>query len=278
MRLKKIFNKNILILGSRGMLGNQVYKYFKNNKYKVSKLNKRIEIYNANNIIKKLNLREKSIIINCIGKIKQKEKNFKKLFFINSIFPYKLSYLLNKKHLLIHPSTDCVFNGNKKSYYKLNSDKDSNDIYGISKSIAELALERRKNTLIIRTSIIGISKSKKDLLSWFLSQKKKIFGYTNHFWNGVTTLEWCKKVEYLIANSKNLTNKSLIIQLGTKKTYSKYDMLNIFKKIFEKKIKILKKKKNYTNRTLKPTLLSNDLTTQLIDFRNNQINNLKLYE
>jgi hypothetical protein len=55
-------------------------------------------------------------------------------------------------------------------------------------------------------------------------------------------------------------------------------MLNIFKKIFEKKIKILKKKKNYTNRTLKPTLLSNDLTTQLIDFRNNQINNLKLYE
>ena len=58
--------------------------------------------------------------------------------------------------------------------------------------------------------------------------------------------------------------------MGTKKTYSKYKMLNIFKKIFNKKIKILKKKKNYINRTLKPSTFSKNLSEQLIEFNNNK--------
>jgi dTDP-4-dehydrorhamnose reductase len=275
MRSKKILHNKIIVLGSKGMLGNQVYKYFKNKKYKVSKLDERIKFKNVENIINKINLRGKSIIINCIGKTKQKEKDFEKLFFINSILPYKLSYLLNKKHILVHPSTDCVFAGNKKGYYKLDSDRDSNDIYGISKSFAEIALEKRNNTLIVRTSIIGISKSKKDLLSWFLNQKKEIFGYSNHYWNGVTTLEWCKKIEYLI---KNLNNKSITVQLGTKKIYSKYIMLSIFKKIFNKKIKIFKKKKEHINRALMPSVFSKNLNTQLIEFNNNIIKRKTLYK
>ena len=246
MRLKKILNsykKNILVLGSKGMLGKQVYQYFKNKKYKVFRLDKKIKFENVDNIIKKINLRKRLIIINCIGKIKQKDNDFEKLFFINSIFPYKLSYLLNTKHLLIHPSTDCIFNGNKTGYYKLDSKRDSNDKYGISKSLGEAALEKRNNTLIIRTSIIGITKSKKDFLSWFLNQEKKVYGYSNHYWNGVTTLEWCKKIEQLLNKTKNLNYKTKTIQLGTKIIYSKYKMLNIFKKVFGNKIKILKKKK-----------------------------------
>jgi hypothetical protein len=47
-------------------------------------------------------------------------------------------------------------------------------------------------------------------------------------------------------------------------------MLNIFKKIFNKKIKILKKKKNYINRTLKPSTFSKNLSEQLIEFNNNK--------
>jgi dTDP-4-dehydrorhamnose reductase len=270
MRLKKILNsykKNILVLGSSGMLGKQVFQYFKNKKYKVSRLDTKIKFENVDNFIKKINLRKKLIIINCIGKIKQKEKNFENLFFINTIFPHKLSYLLDNKHLLIHPSTDCIFNGDKKGYYKLNSKKDSNDKYGISKSLGELALEKRNNTLIVRTSIIGITKSKKDFLSWFLNQKKEVYGYSNHYWNGVTTLEWCKKIEQIFINRENLDNKTKIIQLGTRIIYSKYKMLNIFKKIFDKKIKIIKKKTKYTNRALKPNIYSKDLISQLIEFK-----------
>ena len=273
MRLKKILNsykKNILVLGSKGMLGKQVYQYFKNKKYKVFRLDKKIKFENVDNIIKKINLRKRLIIINCIGKIKQKDNDFEKLFFINSIFPYKLSYLLNTKHLLIHPSTDCIFNGNKTGYYKLDSKRDSNDKYGISKSLGEAALEKRNNTLIIRTSIIGITKSKKDFLSWFLNQEKKVYGYSNHYWNGVTTLEWCKKIEQLLNKTKNLNYKTKTIQLGTKIIYSKYKMLNIFKKVFGNKIKILKKKKKYTNRALKPNIYSKDLISQLIEFKQYQ--------
>ena len=124
MKLKKILHppkEKILVIGSKGMLGKQVYKYFQNKNYSVFKIDKKINYRNVDAFIQEINLKKKTIIINCIGKIRQKEKNPEKIIFINSIFPYKLTNLLNKKHLLVHPSTDCVFSGKKSGYYKLHS-------------------------------------------------------------------------------------------------------------------------------------------------------------
>jgi dTDP-4-dehydrorhamnose reductase len=41
----------------------------------------------------------------------------------------------------------------------------------------------------IRTSVIGLELDRsKELLSWFLSKRsEKIYGFTNHYWNGITS-------------------------------------------------------------------------------------------
>jgi hypothetical protein len=56
-------------------------------------------------------------------------------------------------------------------------------------------------------------------MNWFLKQKKYVNGYTNQYWNGITSLEWAKQSLNILQNW-NL-NKN-IVQLGTN-VISKYD-------------------------------------------------------
>lgn len=265
-RSSKIY-QNIIILGSQGMLGKNVNYYFRD-KFKVHLINKKITPRNLNSVIGLINRKKKSIIFNCIGAIPQKKIKDKDMFFSNYLITKKFSENLSKKHFLIHPSTDCVFSGKLKTgKYSKNKKSDAKDFYGKSKFRGEKALLKRPNTLIIRVSIIGKnSSSKKNLLTWFLSSKQEIYGYSNHYWNGITTLEWCKKVEYII-NHNNFIKKAKLYQLGTKKTYSKFEMLKFFKNIFDKKINIISVKKNFTNRCLKPDLFSSSLEKQLREFK-----------
>jgi dTDP-4-dehydrorhamnose reductase len=269
--ISKIYKKRVIILGSRGMLGSLVNSYFKKRKYFISNINVKINYNNVSKVINLINKYPKSIVINCIGKIKQKRHTLEDIFFINSIFPYILSKNLYKKHFLVHPSTDCVFNGKNSNFYKVNSNFNAHDDYGISKYLGEIFLKNRPRTLILRTSIIGVTKnSKNNLLSWLLfTKKKKIDGYINHYWNGITTLEWCKRLEEILKNiNNNIFLRSSIIQLGMKKKYSKYELLNIAKKVFNIKCSIYKKKVEYINRCLKPSVFSPNLTIQLKEFKN----------
>jgi len=260
-------SKKIIVLGSKGMLGRQVVDFFLRKNQEVITIDNYLNKNNIIRIINKLNRFNSSIIINCVGKIKQKKSSFEEIFFSNALLPYHLSLHLDRKHLLIHPSTDCVFDGQIKYFYPKKFKKNAKDTYGISKSLAELFLKKRNNTLIIRVSIIGFSLKGKDLFSWLYNSKaKKIYGYTNHYWNGITTLEWCKIVEKIIKKN-NFSYKCKIIQLGTIKKYSKYNIVLLVKKKFNLNYKIKKKKVDYINRCLKSDLKCLNITNQLLEFK-----------
>ena len=170
-RSSKIY-QNIIILGSQGMLGKNVNYYFRD-KFKVHLINTKITPRNLNSVINSINKKKKSIIFNCIGAIPQKKIKNKDIFFSNYLITKKFSENLSKKHFLIHPSTDCVFDGNSKTSYKKDDQTNAKDFYGITKLLSEKVLENRNNTLIVRVSIIGKNtKTKKDLLTWFLHNKK----------------------------------------------------------------------------------------------------------
>lgn len=264
----KMGNNRIIILGSNGMLGQMVKSYFTKEGYKIVEFNKRFSESNINSYINELNCFENSIVINCIGRIKQKSDDAFNLLLVNSIFPLALAQSLKPSHTLIHPSTDCIFDGNSKSAYSVFSTHTANDIYGCSKSLGEKAISSRHNSLIIRVSIIGPDKfSNKGLLSWFLSNPEGsiINGFTNHFWNGITTLEWCKRLHEIIRTPEVL-NKLLekgLIQLGTEKTSSKYEMLCMFVRIFNRNIEVNPTESIYTNRSLKSEIISEPLEVQL---------------
>lgn len=120
-----------------------------------------------------------------------------------------------------------------------------------------------KKTKSIKTSIIGPElNGTSSLLEWFLSQKKEVFGYTKAIWNGVTTLEWSKHCLKLINNWDDY-NKTTILYSDN---VSKYELLNVIKKVFNKNIKITKKELG-KNKTLKGNIKTKNIREQLIELK-----------
>lgn len=202
--LDKKNNMKIFIIGTNGMLGRYVNSYLKK-KYTTIELNRdvldcsKIDSKGLTKLLVSHNIEENDVIINCVGTIKPMIDKFGDLnaILVNSVFPRILSDVSEKlKVKLIHPTTDCVYNGKKGMYTELD-EHDITDVYGRTKSLGEA-----KNCTIIRTSIIGEELiNKRSLVEWVKSQKNNtINGYTNHLWNGITCLEWAKFVEFIINN------------------------------------------------------------------------------
>lgn len=128
-------------------------------------------------------------VINCIGAIKPVFNDKRKLLdaiYTNAVFPRQLADWCEGKTKLIHITTDCVFDGQIGGYTE-KSLHNALDEYGKSKSLGE-----PHNCMVLRTSIIGPewNGNKRSLVEWLLSNNgKEVNGFTNHFWNGLTTLE-----------------------------------------------------------------------------------------
>ena len=232
----------IAILGSTGLLGNTVAKYFLNNtKYEVvcTHRNEKVKIKNDSVYFDALNpdfsfLDECDYAINCIGIIKPFMKDdLIKNIYINAIFPRKLSdYCESKKVKLIHITTDCAFSG-KEGNYSESSIHDCLDEYGKSKSLGE-----PNNCMVIRTSIIGEEIHKNaSLISWAKSMKgNEINGFLNHLWNGITTKRYAEICEEIIKN--NLFETDLFHIYSN--NLNKYELLHLINKKFDLQLKINK--------------------------------------
>ena len=198
--------KKIIILGSTGMLGNTVTKYFLGtNKYDISVSVRNVDAKTDDNFLFNPvvdgveDLPDADVYINTIGVIKPRMlNNIQDSIYVNAIFPRELADECNRKGTkLIHITTDCVFSGNGGNYDE-DSLHDALDDYGKSKSLGE-----PENTTVIRASIIGEEKGQaRSLVEWIKSNKgNTVNGFTNHFWNGITCLQFAKICEYMIDNN-----------------------------------------------------------------------------
>ena len=248
----------IIILGSTGILGKTLQLYLSNKKIDFKTIsrgennNRNINLKNFSNFKKLEQIifnAKPTHLINCIGvtKFNNTYKNKKLTISLNTKMPIYLAKFckLNKIYFL-HISTDCVFSGKKGNYSDF-SLKDSKDLYGLSKSKGEV---KNKFTSTIRTSFIGPElNTRKSLLNWFLNEKKLVRGYTKAFFSGLTSLELCKIIFNYFVKKNILQNK--IINVGSRRI-SKYVLLTKIRKIFKKKIDILK----YQNFTIDRSLNS----------------------
>ena len=260
---------NICILGSNGMLGSQVLSLFNGKKeFKVnaSYRNKEVlknkffsslsntnffqfDLTNTQNFLND----NFDVIINCIGHVKPRfvQNDFNSIN-ANILLPHFLmGYLKKNKNTKIYQiATDCVYSGLTNSSYNEDSSHDALDEYGKTKSLGEI---NYNNFFNIRCSIIGKEiSSHYSLLDWFLNVKEpEINGFNNHKWNGITTLAFAKIVYGILINEIDIPNS---IHVLPKDVVTKYDLLEIFKKTFNKNIKI----KNF----LAPTAINRVLTTK----------------
>ena len=294
----ELFGTNIdkiIIFGSNGMLGNYIASYFKKQDFHVIEItrNEYNAVKNTNDYLEKLlvdyNINSTTIIFNAIGIIPQRLNKKNKAYHnrlyikINSIFPNILNQICKKYGAkFIHPSTDCVYSGLKGNYNEQNI-HNSTDLYGVSKSLGET------DCTIIRVSIIGEEKyNKKSLLEWVKSNKNKnINGYINHYWNGITCLQYAKIVYHMVIN--NIFWKG-VRHIKSPNIVSKYELINIINTVYDLNIKINKtyvtergkSKRNMHNvlirkkcdRTLSTIYSTNDifdihdLKSQIIELKN----------
>lgn len=188
-----MYNVNtIVVFGAKGMLGHACCEYFEERGYDVLGYT-RVD-YDAcvdgTHKLQELSANWpplQTVVINAVGVIPQRANANQSADYIkvNSIFPWTLTQFCQLRNVpCFHVSTDCVYSGTETGLIAEGDPHTEQGIYGLSKSCGE-----PPEAMIIRTSIIGEElTSKRSLLEWVRSQNgKTIQGYTNHFWNGVTT-------------------------------------------------------------------------------------------
>tara|TARA_R110000744_G_scaffold111044_4_gene209227 strand:+ start:417 stop:1193 length:777 start_codon:yes stop_codon:yes gene_type:complete len=211
----------VLVLGHSGMLGSAVKKY-----YAFAEVETTEYRWPSDELKRKISEFDGDLIINCLGAIPQRTNNFS----INYEVPAFLCSHCLPEVKILHPTSDCAFDGTSDIPYQKDHPCNATSEYGKSKNF-QAPLECR-NFMSIRTSFIGHDMDNKELLSWFLSSEEPVNGYTNHLWNGITTYEWAKLShqiyeEWLLGTYPN----TQLIQLGTE-PITKYDLLTMIKDVY----------------------------------------------
>lgn len=201
---------NVLILGGTGMLGHAVLEEFggfSGNINFTSRSGSGIPFDVLNDSVDSLAkfVGNGDYIINCTGITKphindDNEQDIARAKLVNSLFPAELASMAEKSgSRVIQIATDCVFSG-RNGHYLETDIHDAEDVYGKSKSLGEVDSE---NVMHIRVSTIGRELGRSTLLlEWVLSQAQgaTIPGYTDHYWNGVTTNHFAQVVRGIIEN------------------------------------------------------------------------------
>ena len=235
----------VLIIGSTGLIGHQVYNYLKDNDdynlYNIAYRKKNqentilLDARDEHNLIKQITSIRPQYIVNCIGiLIKGSERDPENAIFLNSYMPHRLARLANKINAkLIQISTDCVFSGYKQEPYVETDEKDGRGIYAISKGLGEVIDNQH---LTLRTSVVGpeLKSDGEELFHWFMSQSGSISGFTKAIWSGVTTIELAKAIKWSIEN-----NILGLYHVTNNTTISKYELLKLFQKYTKKNIDII---------------------------------------
>lgn len=228
----------ILVIGAGGMAGHVIAAYLKEQGHEVHTLSARnklndettlLDVTDQTQLNSFLKNSEFDIIINCIGVlVKQSEERKDLASYLNAYLPHYLEKLYeNTSTKIIHLSTDCVFSGKNAPYYE-NSLYDGEIFYDRSKALGEVI---NKKDLTFRMSIIGpdMQPTGVGLFNWFYAQTGEISGYKTAIWNGVTTITLARAIEAAI--EQNITG---LYHLVPKGNISKYDLLGLFKEIFQR--------------------------------------------
>lgn len=240
--------EKIAILGARGMLGYAMREYFGRRGYTVWPIT-RDEFDVAKDPIDKLGelIGDCDVVINCVGVIKPRivTTRVEDVLRVNAIFPRNLATLCRRLgQNCFHITTDCVYSG-KRGRYTEEDFFDAEDVYGLSKNAGEPS-----DCMVLRTSIIGEERGQsRSLVEWARSQSgKRVNGFTNHFWNGVTTVHLAEVIETILRKGHYSEG---IFHLHSPDRVSKKELLELLNDIYELRLEVVPTDSpHYCDRTL----------------------------
>lgn len=249
----------LLVFGGQGMLGHLLVQYFQKQKgYHVfyttrDKQDSEGLYVDARDPLLMEKVMESvspHVTINCMGILNQFALNQpQEAYWVNGFVPHFLGRMAKKNGgKLIHISTDCVFSGLKGGHTE-NDPPDGTSVYAVSKALGEITAAPH---LTVRTSIIGpeIREQGIGLMHWFMQREGEVDGYSQAFWNGVTTLELAKCIRHII-ESEPITG---LLHVTAPEPISKFELLGLFREAFHKKnVTIRKNDSVRIDRTLRNT-------------------------
>lgn len=189
----------IAIIGGTGLLGSNLVKLYKNFDVRAFSRSKALNINDEKNCIINFDLIDEELekvfdswtpdlIINCVALVNLElcEKNYALAYKINCEYVEKLAIIAKKySSYFIHISTDHYFN-DKIKFHSENYETILVNNYAKTKFQGEIkALENNKNTLVVRTNIIGFRNNEREsFFEWLLNsliEQKEINLFTNYF-------------------------------------------------------------------------------------------------
>jgi dTDP-4-dehydrorhamnose reductase len=245
----------IIVLGASGMLGSMALDYLSGDRdIKLSATARSRDLINKMSPrVKNVNWRLldaercdiKSIAaalgkadwaINAIGIIKpyihdSNAAEVERAIAVNALFPHLLARAAAQTGCrVLQIATDCAYSG-RRGRYTEKDEHDPLDVYGKTKSLGEVFAD---NVYHLRCSIIGPEpKGHLSLMDWFLGQPpdSRVNGYTNHQWNGITTLHFAKICLGIIKNDLNIPH---IQHMVPSDTISKAELLKCFARAYNR--------------------------------------------
>ena len=227
----------IVVLGATGMLGQAVSMEARAAELEIAEVSRSSGVkwdYFANDfgsLARELVLDRADVLVNCIGWIPQKSSGSRALDEqdANALNVELIREIQASQNDLgfgwVQIVTDCVFSG-KIGNYDETSIFDPFDLYGITKAKGESLMP---GAMRIRSSIIGPdSIHNSGLYEWFRKQSpnSQLKGFTNHFWNGVSTRAFGRLVAGL---SKDAGVRPGIQHWIPQNSMSKHKLLETFR-------------------------------------------------
>lgn len=229
----------MLILGGNGMAGHMLVRYFSSRTdwgvfyTSRDRSDPRALYLDAgleDETDRLLDMVRPDVVVNAIGVLNRDAEEHEMLAYrLNGMLPHQLRKKMDALGgKLVHISTDCVFSGTRGDYAE-NDPPDGVTVYAKSKAIGEV---RQAPHLTVRTSIIGpeIRRHRIGLFDWFMSQTGVVHGYTEVFWNGVTTLQLAKSIERMLKEGT-----SGLVHLTAPEKVSKHRLLQMLQEVFGKR-------------------------------------------
>lgn len=239
----------VLLLGADGMLGFAMQKVLSSDEsielVATSKSDLEATIHfewtENGQVAKLIETIKPNFVINCIGRIPQRvaADTSSGAYDVNIALPQEIARVCEEiEATAIEIATDCVFSGSEGPFSE-ESPRLPTDLYGLSKLSGEIS---SKSVVTLRCSIIGVRPNDDySLVGWLLSQPRysEVRGFTNHLWNGITTLAYAKIVLGLIRSGSQIhTGKTLHVL--PRDEASKFELLNIVAVQFNRRdIKII---------------------------------------
>jgi dTDP-4-dehydrorhamnose reductase len=245
------------------MLGALVDRYLRDRGHAVLTSDTRYSGEPMDGLVKEVVDSPAEAIVNCLGVTPESGQSSREMMAANALLPVHLSSVLGGR-LLIHASTDCVFDG-RRGWYRADEPPNATDAYGLSKRVGE-ACVAAPNVVVLRTSIVGPpAGAGRGLLGWFLRQEGPVEGWTDHRWNGITTLAWAELAARTVEGSGVSPG---IHQPTAAAEVTKDELLRMFGEVFEHRVDIRPvRTAQACDRTLLPTMAMPPLRLQLIALR-----------